>query len=72
MVQPENKIVRLIADHKLVSVIWTTWALGIITYAVLRVFETPADITAQTVAALVAVIGLPGAFLALFKWVKPK
>lgn len=50
------------------ATIWVTWTLAIITFAVYRVFDDPAVITAQTVAALSAVIGLPPIFVGLWKW----
>ena len=61
---------RLLSDNKAVAAIWTTWTLGIITFAVVRVFEEPGDINMHTVGALVAVIGLPAAFIALYKYRK--
>lgn len=51
------------------SVIWVSWTLAIITYAVFKVFDDPANITANTVSALAAVIGIPPLFVGLIKWI---
>lgn len=54
------------------TAVWVTWTLIIITFAVFKSFEDPSAITAQTVAALTAVIGLPPLFVGLYKWIRPR
>lgn len=54
------------------TAIWVTWTLLISSYAVFRAFEDPSAITAQTVAALTAVIGMPPLFVGLYKWIRPR
>jgi hypothetical protein len=55
-----------------VTTIWVTWTLAIITYAVVKAFEAPGAITAQTVAALTLVVGLPPAFVGLWKLIQSR
>ena len=47
---------------------WLSWTLLIVSFAVWRLFENPDTITVHGVAALTAVLGMPAAFIALYKW----
>jgi hypothetical protein len=58
-------------QHKAVT-IWVTWTLAIVTFAVWQAFRHPEAITAQTVAALTIVVGLPPTFVALWKWIRSR
>jgi hypothetical protein len=66
-----GEIKKTVLAHK-VTTIWVTWTLCIITYAVAKAFGDPSAINAQTVAALGLVIGLPPAFVALWKLIQTR
>jgi len=60
-------------DHKKprrngLAAFWLSWTMAIVSFAVWRLFDNPESITAHGVAALAAVLGMPAAFIALYKW----
>jgi hypothetical protein len=61
-----------LTGHKALTAFWITWTLAIATFAVYRLFDDPASITAHGVAALSAVLAMPAGFIALYKWIRPK
>lgn len=62
--------IRSLTRHKALAAFWLTWTLLIVSYATYKLFDDPASITAQGVAAFTAVLGAPAAFIALYKWAR--
>ena len=54
--------------NKVVSLFVVLWAIGLVTYITLRLFDSVDAITSEAVAAYTALLGVPAAAFGLWKW----
>lgn len=54
--------------HRVVSTVVVLWALGVVTYATLRVFGVVTEVNAAVVSAYTALLGIPAAAFGLWQW----
>lgn len=61
---------RLFESHKLVRRLLVLWAVCLITWATLKLFEVPAEITGPAATAFGLVTGLLTAVIAHYQWAR--
>lgn len=57
-----------IYQQGLASFIFITWAMGIVTYATYQVFSNPEIVNGAVATAYSALLAIPPAAIAFFKW----